>query len=258
MASKTELIFGIHSIEAILKKHPERVLELKIQNTRNDDRVKKISMLAVRFGAHVEEVKKEELNKLAGTMTHQGVVARIRSQPALRENDLLNLLNGIEERGEKPFFLVLDTVTDPHNLGACLRSADAAGVHGIIAPKDRSVGLNGTVRKVASGAAETVPFIQVTNLARTLIDLKERGIWCTGAALSEQAKVIYDVDLTGPLALVMGAEGGGLRRLTAEICDHLVFIPMMGEVASLNVSVASGICLYEAVRQRRTLSVTAD
>lgn len=253
--ANSEMIFGMHAIDAILKKAPERVLELFVHQNRDDDRILKMAMHAARFGVHVKEVSKQEITKLAGTATHQGVIARIRSQPALRDNELEDLLDDLSAAEKTPFLLILDTVTDPHNLGACLRSAEAAGVHGVIAPKDKSVGINATVRKVASGAAETIPFFQVTNLARTMERIQERGIWCIGTALNPEAKLIYEIDLTGPLALVMGAEGSGLRRLTAEVCDQLSYIPMAGEVSSLNVSVATGICLFEALRQRNLGSI---
>jgi len=248
--NNSETIFGMHVIETILKRHPERMLELFVHKERGDERLVKLAMQATRFGVHVKEVSKAEINKMAGTSNHQGVVARIRAPAVLREPELLELVDDLQAQDTKPFFLILDTVTDPHNLGACIRSADAAGVHGVIAPKDKSVGINATVRKVASGSAEIVPFFQVTNLARTMKELQNKGIWCVGSVLSPSAKSIYDTDLNGALAMVMGAEGTGLRRLTAETCDNLVYIPMRGEVASLNVSVATGVCLFEALRQR--------
>jgi len=197
-------------------------------------------------GITVHCVPRAELDALVGGARHQGVVARGTAPPQRSEVDLDAVLAG---QTKAAFLLVLDGVQDPHNLGACLRSADAAGVQAVIAPKDRSVSLTPTVRKVASGAAEAVPFIQVTNLARTLRELKQAGIWLVGTA-GEAGTSLFEADLAGPLALVMGAEGKGLRRLTRETCDTLVHIPMAGSVASLNVSVATGICLFEAVRQR--------
>jgi 23S rRNA (guanosine2251-2'-O)-methyltransferase len=191
------------------------------------------------------QLERTRLDGMAGNGRHQGVLARVVDTPIpyLDINDVLESLD------EPPFLLVLDGVEDPHNLGACLRVADAMGVHAVIAPKDRAAGLNATVRKVACGAAESVPFIAVTNLARTLRELKEAGIWLVGAAAEAEGD-LFSVKLSGPLALVLGAEGTGLRRLTAETCDELVHIPMFGSVESLNVSVASGICLYEVRRQR--------
>ncbi len=188
------------------------------------------------------------LAKMCGSHGHQGVVARV--DPLAQVKSLDELLEQLEEAGaDQPLLLVLDGVTDPHNLGACLRVADGAGAHAVIAPKDHAAGINATVAKVASGAAETVPYFMVTNLARTLGELKERNIWCIGTS-DDAEKTIYDVDLKGPVALVLGAEGEGMRQLTRKTCDELVRIPMRGAVESLNVSVASGVCLYEALRQR--------
>ena len=189
---------------------------------------------------------KDEIARAADGVNHQGVLAWVRSPKPRLEKDLPDLLQGLDR---PPFLLILDGVQDPHNLGACLRTADAAGVHAVIAPKDNAAGLTPTVCKVASGAAETVAYVQVTNLARAMDRLKEQGIWLTGTA-GEATTDVYQADLKGPLGLVMGAEGSGLRRLTRERCDHLVRLPMLGRVESLNVSVATGICLYEALRQR--------
>ena len=247
-SQKSEWLYGLHSVKAVFETHPERVLELYVLEGRSDDRVDQILALAKVVGVHVGKASKQELEKRAGVSHHQGVIARTRLAPVRGDADLAQMLDGLNA---PPFLLVLDNITDPHNLGACLRSADAAGVHGVIAPKDKSVGLTGTVKKVAVGAAETVPFFQVTNLARCLRELKNRSIWCVGTAMEEAAVGLYDVSLDGPLALIMGAEGEGLRRLTKEHCDQLVTIPMGGVVSSLNVSVATGVCLFEAVRQRR-------
>jgi len=195
-------------------------------------------------GLRTVEADGLRLSRLAGSAGHQGVVARVEPLPTTTSlDDLLDAVEG------PPLLLVLDGVTDPHNLGACLRVADGAGAHAVIAPKDHAVGINATVAKVASGAAETVPYFMVTNLARTLTELKERNIWCLGLG-DEATQTLYQSDLKGPTALVMGAEGTGLRQLTRKTCDAMVSIPMLGAVESLNVSVASGICLYEAVRQR--------
>jgi 23S rRNA (guanosine2251-2'-O)-methyltransferase len=187
------------------------------------------------------------LAKLCGSHGHQGVVARVQAIDQARSLD--DLLDQLEAAGQVPLLLVLDGVTDPHNLGACLRVADGAGAHAVIAPKDHAVGLNATVAKVASGAAETMPYFMVTNLARTLGELKERNIWVIGTS-GDAPKTLYQMDLKGPTALVLGAEGDGMRQLTRKTCDELVSIPMAGAVESLNVSVASGVCLYEALRQR--------
>jgi len=192
-------------------------------------------------------VKKHFLDEKAQG-NHQGVAARAKPVQAKGENELLSQLDALDGA---PLLLVLDTITDPHNLGACLRTADAAGVHAVIAPKDKAVGITATVSKVACGAAESVPFYQVTNLARTLKELQDRGIWLFGTA-GEASESVYKTDLKGPIAIVMGAEGKGLRRLTREACDHLIHIPMAGDVSSLNVSVATGVCLFEAVRQRHS------
>jgi 23S rRNA (guanosine2251-2'-O)-methyltransferase len=242
----TQIIYGIHAVEAILNRDPSAILEVWADKTRLDQRLGKLVEQIRRQGLDIQLLKKDQLNDLAGADRHQGIVIRCRTASAKNENYLQKLL---DELDEPPLLLVLDGVQDPHNLGACLRTADAVGVHAVIAPKDRAASLNATVRKVASGAAETVPFITVTNLARSLRALQERGIWLVGAA-GETQTAIYDADLKGPLAIVMGAEGKGLRRLTRETCDVLVKIPMVGSVESLNVSVATAVCLYEAVRQR--------
>jgi 23S rRNA (guanosine2251-2'-O)-methyltransferase len=214
---------------------------------RDAGRVAEIQALAQRSGVAVSAASTEQLDKLAEGGRHQGVVAEIQPRSVDPETLLEEVL---ETAGATPFLLVLDGVQDPHNLGACLRSADAAGVHAVIAPRDRASGLTPVVRKVAAGAAESVPFIAVVNLARTLRELKDRGIWLVGTDDSAD-KALYDVDLKGPLAIVLGGEGEGLRRLTRESCDMLVRIPMAGAVESLNVSVATGVVLYEAVRQRK-------
>lgn len=244
--NESEIISGLHAVSAALRHQKEQLLELWVDRKRQDRRMQEIMALVQDTGIPVHALPRSEMDLRFPDLHHQGVVARCRSLPAGNEKSLEQLLAALQE---PPFLLVLDGVQDPHNLGACLRSADAAGVHAVIVPKDRAVGLTSVVRKAASGAAETVPFVQVTNLSRTLRQLQGQGIWLVGLA-GEAQESLYQRDLTGPLALVMGAEGKGLRRLTREVCDFLVRLPMRGSVESLNVSVAAGICLYEALRQR--------
>ncbi len=245
------IIYGIHAVESALRNDPENIGIIWLEKNTRNDRLKKLqAQIAEVGGLKITLADMEQLNKLSSTGRHQGVVAEYYKAKDYTENDLYDLLDELDNDGIQPFLLVLDGVTDPHNLGACLRTADGAGVHAVIAPKDNAASINPTVRKVASGAAEAVPFIAVTNLARTLDSLKERGIWLTGT--SDKAKqTLYQADLKGPMALVMGAEGTGIRRLTEERCDFLISIPMCGQVSSLNVSVATGVCLYEALRQRQ-------
>lgn len=240
-------VTGIHSVRSALKFGPDGVGELWLDRGRRDRRLGELAEAAREAGIAIRQVTAEQLDQAAQGTKHQGALAWVRSPAARPQQDLDTLLDGLREA---PLLLLLDGVQDPHNLGACLRTADAAGVHAVIAPKDRSVGLTPVVSKVASGAAETVPFVQVTNLARTMERLKDRGIWLIGAA-GEAESELYDRDLRGPLGLVMGSEGEGLRRLTRERCDALVRLPMLGRVESLNVSVATGVCLYEVLRQRR-------
>jgi 23S rRNA (guanosine2251-2'-O)-methyltransferase len=245
--SGEQIVAGLNSVRTALLHGAGSVQELWIEGRRQDRRVKEILGLADEAGVPVRQVSRDELDELARGANHQGVVARTRSLVALDEAALKTL---VLELKEPPFLLVLDGVQDPHNLGACLRSADAAGVHAVIAPKDRSVGLGPTVCKVASGAAESVPFVQVTNLARTLRWLQDEArVWLVGTA-GEAKGSLFEADLCGPLALVMGGEEKGMRRLTREACDSLVRLPMAGAVDSLNVSVAAGVCLFEALRQR--------
>jgi 23S rRNA (guanosine2251-2'-O)-methyltransferase len=227
-----------------LKTAPQSVIEIYADPTRRDARMRQFLDRAAETGVRVIEADGVRLAKLAGSHGHQGVAARVQALPVAHSLD--DLLDGVQGPA---LLLVLDGVTDPHNLGACLRVADGAGAHAVIAPKDHAAGINATVAKVASGAAETVPYFMVTNLARTLGELKERNIWCIGTS-EDAPRTIHQVDLKGPVALVLGAEGAGMRQLTRKTCDELVAIPMLGAVESLNVSVASGICLYEAVRQR--------
>jgi 23S rRNA (guanosine2251-2'-O)-methyltransferase len=242
MSSK--LLFGFHAVTVRLKVAPSSVRELLVDASRKDQRMRQFLAKAEQAGVSVVEVDDDRLQKLCGTHRHQGVAARVDTvQQAKSIDDLL------DEVSEPPLLLVLDGITDPHNLGACLRVADGAGAHAVIAPKDHAVGINATVAKVASGAAEVVPYFMVTNLARTLTELKERDIWVIGTAEDAEHE-LYEVDMKGPVALVLGAEGPGMRQLTRKHCDQLVRIPMMGGVESLNVSVASAVCLYEARRQR--------
>jgi 23S rRNA (guanosine2251-2'-O)-methyltransferase len=242
--STPKILFGFHAVGVRLKTAPQSVIEVYFEPTRRDARMRQFLDRARDAGVRLIESDALRLAKLAGSHGHQGVAARVHEIQAVKSlDDLLDQVEG------PPLLLVLDGVTDPHNLGACLRVADGAGAHAVIAPKDHAVGVNATVAKVASGAAETVPYFMVTNLARTMGELKERSIWCVGTS-EDAPRTLYQADLKIPLALVLGAEGPGMRQLTRKTCDELVSIPMRGAVESLNVSVASGICLYEAMRQR--------
>jgi 23S rRNA (guanosine2251-2'-O)-methyltransferase len=242
--SSAKVLFGFHAVGVRLKTAPASVIEVFFDPTRKDARMRQFVERAKDAGVKLVEADGVRLARLAGSHGHQGVAARVEPLPSTRSlDDLLDAVQG------PPLLLVLDGVTDPHNLGACLRVADGAGAHAVIAPKDHAAGINATVAKVASGAAETVPYFMVTNLARTLGELKERNIWCIGTS-DDAGKTLYQVDLKAPVALVLGAEGSGMRQLTRKTCDELVSIPMKGAVESLNVSVASGVCLYEALRQR--------
>ena len=243
-----ELIYGWHAVLAVLERAPERVLQVWLDEKRSGPKPDAVLNAARAGQVKLQRAGRVQLDELVGEANHQGVVARCRAASPTHGADLGAFLAGLTQ---PPFLLILDGVQDPHNLGACLRTADAAGVHALILPRDNAVSVTPTVRKVASGAAETVPVFQVTNLARTLDQLKADGIWLVGASGDAQDS-LYERDLCGPLALVLGAEGKGLRRLTQERCDFLVQIPMVGTVSSLNVSVAAGVCLFEAVRQRST------
>lgn len=240
-------IVGIHPVEAVLSHDPARLLELLVEQGAHNPRVAELAARAREQGIAVHARACEALERAAGEARHQGVAARCREAAPLGEAALPAL---IERAGSAALFLALDGVTDPHNLGACLRSADAAGVHAVVAPRDRAAGLSAVARKVAVGAAEVLPFIQVTNLARCMSMLAERGVFLVGLAAEAEAGDLYACDLRGSLGLVLGAEGDGLRRLTRERCDRLVRIPMHGHVESLNVSVAAGVTLFEALRQR--------
>ena len=243
--SDAQLVWGLHAVRESLARAPERVLELWILGGRTDERMAAVVTLAREQGIACQAVRRETLDGMAGGGSHQGVVARLAPAVPLDEDDLETLLDRLEE---PPLLLVLDGVQDPHNVGACLRTADAAGVHAVIIPRDRAAGLTPAARKAAAGAAETVPLIRVVNLARCLRSLKDRGIWLIGAEAG--APPAFEADLAGPLALVLGGEGSGLRRLTRETCDLLVSLPMKGSVASLNVSVAAGVLLYLALARR--------
>ncbi len=245
LVQNTNIVFGLHAVKALLNSAPKRVKQLQLLKGRQDKSLQGIVALAEMYGVPIGYADRRILDDAADG-NHQGVIAHCSAPESLREEDLYTMLDKLDE---PPFLLILDGVTDPHNLGACIRSAEAAGVHAVVAPKDKAVGLNATARKVACGAAEVLPFVAVTNLARCLKKLQEKGVWLVGAA-GEAEQSIYQVDLKGPLGLVMGAEGAGMRRLTREHCDNLINIPMAGTVSSLNVSVASGVCLFEAVRQR--------
>ncbi len=241
---KSKMIFGFHAVTSRLRHEASSVEEIYIDSGRSDRRMQDLVQAAKAAGVRVIPADDQRLSNIVGTRRHQGVVAKAGELSLARNLD--ELLDAIEG---PPLLLVLDGITDPHNLGACLRVADGVGAHAVIAPKDRAVGLNATAAKVASGAAETVPYITVTNLARTLRELKDRDIMLVGTT-DDVEKNIYGVDLCGGVAIIMGSEGEGMRRLTRETCDVLVQIPMFGSVESLNVSVASGVCLYEARRQR--------
>lgn len=242
--SQSVVIYGFHAVTSRLRQNAAGVEEIYLDQGRHDQRSRDLLQLAEARGVKTMQVPRQRLDGMAGDK-HQGVVARVSALAALPHT-----LDGVlENLTESALLLVLDGVQDPHNLGACLRVADAMGAHAVIAPKDRAVGLNPTVRKVASGAAETVPFITVTNLARTLRELQEMGVWVIGTA-GEADHDLFSMSLGGPVAWVLGAEGEGLRRLTRENCDELARIPMFGSVESLNVSVAAGICLFESRRQR--------
>lgn len=248
------VLFGFHAVTVRLKTAPASVVEVHVDASRRDQRMRSLVERVLASGVRIVESDARRLRGLANTDRHQGVVARVEALPARHSLD--DALDAIEAAREAPLVLVLDGVTDPHNLGACLRVADGAGAHAVIAPKDHAVGINATVAKVASGAAETVPYFMVTNLARTLGELKERDI-CIVGTVEGAPRSLYALDLRGPLALVFGAEGSGMRQLTARTCDELVHLPMRGAVESLNVSVASAICLYEAARQRLAAAAPA-
>ncbi|MGB8326555.1 MAG: 23S rRNA (guanosine(2251)-2'-O)-methyltransferase RlmB [Steroidobacteraceae bacterium] len=246
MTERSERIYGWHPVKAFLARHPDRVRSVRIAAGREDPRVREVESAAARHGVAVARVGRRELDRLLGDVAHQGVMAEIAALPNWTESDLLEAL----VRSTDPLLLLLDGVQDPHNLGACLRTVDACGALAVVVPKDRAAQLTPAVRKVAAGGAESTPVVAVTNLARTLKLLKEAGLWVVGADAAA-AQRAQDADLKGPLALVLGAEGAGLRQLTRDSCDFLVALPQRGTVESLNVSVAAGMLLYEALRQRQ-------
>jgi 23S rRNA (guanosine2251-2'-O)-methyltransferase len=243
---KLTKIYGLHSAQAALDYSAENILQVWVDSHRQDKRLSEIIKQLGDLGLNTEKTDRKKLDRLAGGTNHQGIVIEIEMPAAKSEDELKTDLLNIPT---PPLFLVLDNVQDPHNLGACLRTADATGVNGVIITKDNATGITPTVCKVASGAAETVPVYQITNLARTLRWLKDQGLWILGAA-GDGDQTIYQADLKVPMALVIGAEGKGLRRLTREECDILVKLPMLGKIESLNLSVATGVFLYEVVRQR--------
>lgn len=244
--AKAEYHFGWHSVESILQQQPELVLGIYLLKGREDARSKEVTRLAKTLDITIQQAGKDTLTRLAGSEFHQGVMVSVRPAPVLNEEDLDTLIAQTPD----VLLLILDQITDPHNLGACLRTAAAMGVHALVTTRDRAAGLTPTARKVAAGGAEIVPFIQVTNLARTLKSIQEQGVFVVGTLLDDTAKPLQACDLKGKLAIVMGAEDTGLRRLTIDSCDQLAYIPMSGKLQSLNVSVACGMALYEATRQR--------
>lgn len=243
--SSVQTVYGVHAVRALLDRHADRVVSLRIAATRDDPRVRGIESLARERGIALQRIDPRDLKKQLGDVAHQGVAADVRPLPPWTEDDLIDALT----RVTSPLILVLDGVQDPHNLGACLRTADACGALAVVVPKDRAAQLTPAARKVAAGAAETTPVVTVTNLVRTLKLLKEANVWIVGAD-AEADKLARDADLKGSIALVVGAEGAGLRQLTRQTCDFLVRLPQLGSVESLNVSVATGMLLYEALRQR--------
>lgn len=244
--SQTEKVYGIHAVESLLQRSPEKVIQLFLQKSRQDKKLNQIESLAERAGLRFQQVDKRKMDDWVKG-NHQGAIAEIKVVDAqMNENQLLALA----ESKQDMLLVVLDGVTDPHNLGACLRTADAAGVDALVVPKDRSASLTAVARKVACGAAEQVPVVKVTNLARFLSSLQRANVWVIGTA-GEASQNLYETQFSGSTALVMGAEGSGMRRLTRENCDQLINIPMAGSVSSLNVSVATGVCLFEIVRQIR-------
>ena len=245
-AIDNDLVYGLHAIQAALEVNNTRVLEIWLSDERNDSRIESLLVAAQKHGIKPHRVEREQLDEMAPDACHQGGIAKCRLLDNLDENHLFKLIDNLDEPA---FLLILDCVQDPHNLGACMRSAEAAGAHAVIAPKDRASALSSTALKVSSGAAERLPFIQVTNLARVLRDLQQNGVWIVGTS-GDCETMLFEADLKGPLAIVLGAEGKGIRRLTRENCDQIMFIPMQGDAESLNVSAAAAVCLFEASRQR--------
>lgn len=244
---KENLIYGIHAVHHAFKKDPSKILEVFTVIDNKNKRILSLLDIAKQHNVLVHQMDKRKLNAYCASEEHQGIAAKIQVTTTLLDEDAL--LERVENKQCK-FLLILDEIQDPHNLGAILRTADAAGVHAVVVPQDNSVKLTSAVRKVACGAAETVPFVEVKNLARFLKSLQSLGVWIIGTEAEQTTPTIYTLDLSGTIAIVLGAEGKGLRQLTAKCCDYLVSIPMYGSVSSLNVSVSAGICLYEVVRQR--------
>lgn len=247
--AQSHFIFGLHAIQAALELPVSRVTEIWLADERHDDRIAAIQAAAKPHKLLVNKVTKAELDEMMPDVSHQGGIAKCSPLKELSEPDLLKLVDDLIDKGTAPLLLILDGVQDPHNLGACLRTAEAAGAHAVIAPKDRASGLTATAMKVSSGSAERLPFVQVTNLARLLRELQQTGVWLVGTS-GDSSSALYEIELKGPLAIVLGAEGRGIRRLTREHCDQVVYIPMQGSAESLNVSVAAGVCLFEVARQR--------
>lgn len=247
--SQSHFIFGLHAIQAALELPVSRITEIWLADDRHDVRIESIVTAAKVQGIQPNKVSKAELDEMMPDARHQGGIAKCTPLKELTETDLLKLVDDLIDNGTTPLLLILDGVQDPHNLGACLRTAEAAGAHAVIAPKDRASGLTATAMKVSSGSAERLPFVQVTNLARILRELQQAGVWLVGTSGDSESS-IYDIELKGPLAVILGAEGKGIRRLTREHCDQVAHIPMQGGAESLNVSVAAGVCLFEAARQR--------
>ena len=245
MANNKHFIYGYHAVEALIKRYPELIQAVFIQQNRSDQRMQAILEQLQALNSSPQKMPKAKLDALVASSSHQGIAVQCRSLPAYSEHDLTVLI----EQSDPTLFLVLDGVQDPHNLGACMRTADAMGVTAIIVPKNRAVNITPTVNKVSCGASLSVPLITVTNLARTLRDIKQLGVWLVGTVMDEET-LISEIDMTGSIAVVMGSEGEGMRRLTRECCDYLAQIPMCGTVESLNVSVATGMVLYEVRRQR--------
>jgi 23S rRNA (guanosine2251-2'-O)-methyltransferase len=248
---KDDVIFGVHAAKQMLDNSPDKILEVWVQSGKAAERLGEEIALVKKQGIPIQSVEKQKLDAMCDDGNHQGLVLRCKALEQKNEKDLDAFLKKLMAHDQIPLLLVLDNITDPHNLGACLRSAAAAGVNAVIIPKDKSAGINPTVRKVAAGAADTLDIFVVTNLARSLDKLKDAGIWLVGTAIDERAQNLYQCDLSGAIAIVMGSEGQGLRRLTQEKCDFLCYLPMLGAMQSLNVSVATGICLFEALRQRK-------
>lgn len=245
----SQTIYGLHAVRVMLQKHPERVTAVRVAERRDDPRTREIDQLARRQQIPVQGVDAQAIKQKLGDVAHQGVIADIRPLPPWSEDDLLTAVQAVAQAGQASLILALDGVQDPHNLGACLRTADACGALAVVVPRDRAAHVTPVVRKVAVGAAETTPVVTVTNLVRTLKLLKDAGLWVIGAD-ADGAKRPDEVDLKGSVILVLGAEGAGLRQLTRQTCDWMVRLPQLGAVESLNVSVAAGMLLYEAVRQR--------